>query len=205
MDANHPPLAAGDEPAQRRFVLEAVLADPVCRALLERLPSLGLKDWWLTAGAVFQNVWNARTGQPAGFGIKDYDIFYFDDADLRWRAEDQVIRRVAAHFEDLGANLEVRNQARVHLWYREHFGRDIDPFADSRQAIDCFAVTSCALAVTVDAKGGYRLYSPFGIDDALELHLRPGTRIAPREVYERKVTEYSARWPQLRAEPWPVD
>ncbi|WP_299521214.1 nucleotidyltransferase family protein [uncultured Serinicoccus sp.] len=52
------------------------------------MPQLGLREWWLTAGAVFQNVWNAIEGRPAGYGINDYDVFYFDAEDLSWDAED---------------------------------------------------------------------------------------------------------------------
>lgn len=85
--------ATPDREAQT--VLMAVLSDPLCEAVLDRLPSLGLREWWLTAGAVFQNVWNAVEGRPPGYGIKDYDVFYFDDTDLSWEAEDTVIRLYA--------------------------------------------------------------------------------------------------------------
>ena len=39
--------------------------------------------------------WSAGLGSglPAGWGIKDYDIAYFD-ADVSWEAEDRVITRV---------------------------------------------------------------------------------------------------------------
>lgn len=89
-------LEAAEENSGR--AVQAVLADPVCRAVLERMPQLGLLDWWLTAGAVFQNIWNAEEGKPAGYGIKDYDVFYFDSRDLTWHAEDQVIQAAAALF-----------------------------------------------------------------------------------------------------------
>jgi hypothetical protein len=79
--------AAGEE----RF-LEIVLADPVVGAILERAPALGQTDWWLTAGVLFQTVWNDLTGRPAGTGIRDADFFYFDP-DTSWAAEDAVIRR----------------------------------------------------------------------------------------------------------------
>ena len=64
----------------------------------------------------FQNVWNTVEWRAPGNGIKDYDLFYFDDADLSWDAEDRVIQRAASLFADLDATVEVRNQARVHLW-----------------------------------------------------------------------------------------
>ena len=42
------------------------------------------------SGAVYQAVWNDVTGRPAGYGIKDYDLGYFDP-DASWDAEDAVI------------------------------------------------------------------------------------------------------------------
>jgi hypothetical protein len=59
------------------------------RTLLE---VLGLPDWYLTAGCLFQTIWNTVTGRPPTHGIKDYDVFYHDDTDLSWEAEDAVIR-----------------------------------------------------------------------------------------------------------------
>lgn len=89
--------------------IAAAAADPVCAAILDRMPHLGLSEWWLTAGAVFQNVWNAVEGHAPGYGIKDYDVFYFDDTDLSWEAEDAVIRRAADLFHDVPAHVELRN------------------------------------------------------------------------------------------------
>lgn len=132
-------------------MIAAVLADPTCAAILDRMPSLHLPDWWLTAGAVFQNIWNALEGRPPGWGIKDYDVFYFDASDLSWHAEDRVIRAAAELFADLGAVIEIRNQARVHLWYESRYGAACAPFTSTRDAIDAFASTTCCLGVTRDA------------------------------------------------------
>ena len=54
--------------------------------------SMDLPGWYLVAGCIYQTVWNAVTGQPPEAGILDYDLAYFDDADLSWDAEDAVIR-----------------------------------------------------------------------------------------------------------------
>ena len=56
---------------------------------------LDLPDWLLFSGAVYQPVWNHLTGRASDFGLKDFDIGYFD-ADTRYETEDAVIRRVAA-------------------------------------------------------------------------------------------------------------
>lgn len=193
-----------DAAEQRAFVIDAVLADPVCAAVLERTDALGLGEWWLTAGAVFQNVWNRVCGFPPGHGIKDYDVFYFDP-DLSWAAEDRVIRRADELFGDLlagrGAVVELRNEARVHLWYEERFGVPARPFRTAAEAIDCFASSTCSVGVT-SSPDGWAVHAPYGLDDVLALHLRPNRRLAPRGVYEAKVREYTRRWPALTSDSW---
>jgi hypothetical protein len=89
--------------------------------ILQRLPEFELPDAWLVSGSVIQTVWNVLTGRAPDYGIKDYDIFYFD-ADTSREAEDANIRRLAAAVSDISVFVEVRNQARVHLWYPNKFG-----------------------------------------------------------------------------------
>lgn len=98
------------------------MSNPTNSALLSRLPSLGLNECYLTAGCLFQPVWNRALGWAPDHGIKDYDMFYFDARDLSWDAEDLVIRRVGQITDHLGIRVETRNQARVHLWYEQRFG-----------------------------------------------------------------------------------
>src|SRR5450432_2966793 len=101
--------------------LDLVLRNPANRAILERLPALDLPDAWLVSGALFQTVWNVLAGHPPARGIKDYDVFYFDP-DTSWDAEDMAIHRVQTAFSDLGVEVELRNEARAHLWYQKKFG-----------------------------------------------------------------------------------
>jgi hypothetical protein len=76
------------------------------------------------SGAVYQRVLNALTGRPPDYGVRDYDLGYFDASDISYDAEDAVIRRVAAAFlEPLRSTVEVRNQARVHVWFEGDTGR----------------------------------------------------------------------------------
>lgn len=185
-----------------RFV-DLVLHNEVSRAILERGQLLGVPDWWLTAGAVFQTVWNVLDGREAGTGISDYDVFYFDDSDLSWEAEDAIIQRAAALFADTGAMVEVRNEARVHLWYEQRFGVPGTPFSSSRDAIDHFASTTCCYALTRDATGAIEVYAPHGYVDLLAQRVRPNPVLAPREVYEAKAARWMQHWPGLVVEPWP--
>jgi hypothetical protein len=184
---------------EQRF-LALVLGDPTVRRVLDRAPALGLQDWWLTAGVLFQTVWNSLTGRPPGTGIRDADLFYFDP-DTSWEAEDVVIRAGATLFADLPVPVEIRNEARVHLWYAERFGVPAPAFTSCTDAVDCFAAVCCAVAVTLE-EGRPRVYAPFGFDDLFGLVVRPNRRLAPRHVYEAKAARWQQVWPELTVLPW---
>jgi hypothetical protein len=161
---------------------------------------LGVTDWWLTAGVLFQTVWNAVTGRPTGTGIRDADFFYFDP-DTSWEAEDTVIRTGAELFAALPVPVEIRNEARVHLWYADRFGTPALPFRDCADAIDSFAAVCCCYGITA-ADGGVRVYAPHGYDDLFSLTVRPNPRLAPRHVYESKTARWQQQWPELTVLPW---
>jgi hypothetical protein len=90
MSVPEPRLLAVD---QRARFLDLVQRSPINVSILGRGSMLCVPDWWLTAGAVFQTVWNVLDGRNPGAGIADYDLFYYDASDLSYEAEDAVIRR----------------------------------------------------------------------------------------------------------------
>lgn len=175
------------------FVATALI-NPVNAELLARLRRLALPDCWLTAGCLFQTHWNLRSGQPPCQGIKDYDVFYHDAADLSYEAEDAVIQRVAAATADLGAEIEVRNQARVHLWYEKRFGRPRAAIASSRQAIGLYLVACTCVGIAVATT---ELHAPYGLDDLDAGILRPNPRNDEPDLFAAKAASYRARWPWL--------
>lgn len=175
-------------------VIAQAMANPVNAALIERLPRLGLAQCYLTAGCLFQAVWNRRSGQPPEASVKDYDVFYFDDSDLSWEAEDAVIRRAAALVADLGATVEVKNQARVHLWYRQRFGGDYPQLRSATDGIDRYLVQCTCIGI--EAATG-RLYAPNGLADMAAGILRPNPLNPSPELFRAKAEAYRARWPWL--------
>lgn len=186
--------------------LRAVLSrNGVLTQVLERGATMGLPGWYLTAGCLFQTVWNVVTGRPATEGIKDYDVFYHDAGDLSWEAEDAVIRAGREVFAGLPAEVEIRNEARVHLWYEDRFGVPCPPYESSEAAIDSFAATTCCLGVRLEAGGRWRVYAPHGLSDVFGLVLRPNPVLAPRSVYEAKAARWREQWPELTVLDWPRD
>ena len=165
--------------------------------------ALGLPGWYLTAGCLFQTVWNVVTERPPGEGIRDYDLFYFDGADLSWAAEDTVIRTGRKTFHGVPAEVEIRNEARVHLWYEEKFGVPCPPYPSTESAIDSFAATTCCLGVRLEPSGEWRVYAPHGLSDVFNLVVRPNPVLAPQEVYEAKAARWKNQWPGLTVLPWP--
>ena len=126
------------------------------------LRPLGLPQCYVTAGCLFQTLWNLRSGRPAAENIKDYDVFYFDGADLSWEAEDAVIRRVAPLAERLGIPVEVRNQARVHLWYPARFGDDYPQLHSAKDGMSRYLVRCTCVGIGV-ADG--EVFAPDGFAD----------------------------------------
>lgn len=184
--------------------LRSVLSqNEILTDVMTRAAALELPGWYVTAGCLFQTVWNVVTGRPPTNGIKDYDIFYFDGASLSWEAEDAVIKAGQEVFAGLAAEVEIRNEARVHLWYEQKFGVPCPPHESTEGAIDCFAATTCCLGVRLESNGGWRVYAPHGLSDVFNLVVRPNPVLAPRGVYEAKSARWKDEWPELTVLPWP--
>jgi uncharacterized protein len=197
-------LDGGQFTDERERFLAALLTNPIVEMILQRMPELGLTNWYLAAGGVFQTIWNVVTGRDPQEGIKDYDVFYFDSHDLSYEAEDAVIKRAIHLFSDVPALVEVRNEARVHLWYEAKFGVPAYQFTSSEDAIDHFASTTCCYGVTVAPDGAMRVYAPHGFHDLFALIIRPNPILAPREVYEAKTARWREEWSSLTILPWPT-
>lgn len=165
--------------------------------VLRTLAGLDLPDWMIFSGAVYQRVFNDLTGRPLDYGIRDYDVAYYDAADISYEAEDVVIRRVAAAFEPpLREMVEVRNQARVHVWFEGHFGEPYAPLTSSEEALGRFVCPVFAVGVRLTRQDVMSIHAPFGLDDLFAMRLRPNpTRLSPN--YDAIAGRAKARWPEI--------
>lgn len=178
-------------------LVEIVRADPALMSVLGTMRDLDLPDWRLFSGAVYQAVWNHMTGRPAGYGVKDYDIGYFDP-DTSWDAEDAVIRRVAAAFAPpLDEQVELRNQARVHLWHSAKFGGSYSALTNTDEALTRFVAPCFAVGVRLEEHGKITVAAPFGLEDLFNLIIRPTPNRAVAKDWDRIIEKAKARWPEL--------
>ena len=178
--------------------LEAILrASPSMMQVLLGARDLDLPDWLIFSGAVYQRVLNHLTGRDADYGIKDYDLGYFDASDTSYEAEDVVIRRAAAAFDPpFDTLVEVRNQARVHLWFEGKFGEPYAPLTSSGAALERFVSATFAVGVRLERDDTMNIVAPFGLEDLFALRMRPNpTRTTTN--FARTAAGLKARWPEL--------
>jgi hypothetical protein len=184
--------------------LAMVRQNPNNDVILNRMATFGLADWWLTAGCLAQTVWNLQAGFAVDAHIADYDLFYFDD-DTSFEAEDRVITQIARLFADLPVRVEIRNQARVPIWYAPKFGFPYGPVTCAADGIGRFAYQTTAIGVLQNSAGECCVYAPFGLENVMAGRIVPNPLLPVGDVYRQKTGRWGKIWPQLSIQPWPDD
>lgn len=195
-----PPPETAAETLERD--LEAiVLASPLTAAVIAEWDAIGLPDAFLAAGAVAQTVWNRMFDLPPTHGIADIDIVYHDADDLSQASEARHAERIAALFGRLPVRVDVKNEARVHLWYEARFGYSIAPYRSTADAIATFPTTATAIGLRPNASG-LRIEAPFGVADLMDGIVRANRRQITRAIYEEKARRWRGVWPRLAVLDW---
>jgi len=169
---------------------------------LRKAKDLGVEDDWVVAGAIYNTVWNRLTGRLSLEGIKDIDLFYFDSSDLSYEAEDRIIRKGETIFAGNPVPVEIRNQARVHLWFGRHFGFEIAPIESCRDSIRRFASVAYCIGVRLGENGELEVFAPYGLTDLFSFRIRPNRFCDNRLTHEKKAARAIAHWPELSVEQW---
>lgn len=200
---NHLRFSGADEQVQRDVLEGIVRSQPVLMTVLAGLRAMALPDHLLVAGAIYNEVWNHLTARPTLTGVNDIDVFYFDDRDIGWDAEDVVIKACDARFAGLPLPVQVRNQARVHLWFEQKFGSPFTPLASSAEMLGRYASKTHAVGARLDAHGAMAIVAPFGLDDLFSFRMVPNPVLDNRASHASKGARAKAIWPELTVIPWP--
>lgn len=178
-----------------------IRSSPLLGPVLDRWGDVRLPNCWLVAGAVAQTVWNANLGYSPDHGIKDVDIVYFDANNLAPEVEQAEEQRIRSLFGNLPVQFDVKNEARVHLWYEARFGSAIAPYRSTEEAIATFPTTATSIGVRL-VEGQFEISAPFGLTDLCHLVVRPNKAKVTAEIYEAKVSRWRKFWPALDIRPW---
>lgn len=145
-------------------------------------------------------MWNLAHSRPPGEGILDFDLVYFDP-ELSAQAEQVAGDQAKAALADLGVALDVKNQARVHTWYGDHFGYDIRPYISAADAIATWPTTATAVGVRL-VERELHVRAPYGLYDLFALLVRANRVQITPEIYEAKVIRWVQQWPLLTVLSW---
>lgn len=188
-------------PADIARLERIVRASPVLSPIFDRWSAIALPDCWLVAGALAQAVWNDVHGFASDHGLSDIDLVYFDEGDLSEAGEAREANRLQRLFCALPVRLDIKNEARVHLWYEARFGSAISSYTSTAHAIATFPTTATAIGIQ-PAPSGLVISAPFGLSDLFSLIVRPNKAQITRSIYEAKAARWRTLWPRLTIIEW---
>ena len=181
--------------------LSQIRRNELVHVILERSEQLKIPNWYFGAGFIAQSIWNLNHGFSINSHIKDIDWVYFDPTDSSEESETAISRKISETFHDLKIPFDVKNQARVHLWYESKFGYPIEPYTSVEDAIETWPTTSTAIAMTIKNQSP-SVFVPFGFSDLMSLTIRANKKQITEEIYKSKNTRWKQCWPKLQIIDW---
>ena len=118
MNKNHQNGFNSDIQTQLILLEEIIKSNNMLCEIIDRAAILELENYYIGAGCITQTVWNYLSGNDPCYGIKDIDFVYFDDVNLDFASENKIISRIKQLYKSYVIQIDVKNQARVHLWYK---------------------------------------------------------------------------------------
>lgn len=172
--------------------------------ILDYIYELKLPNFYIAAGSVFQTIWNYYDNKPLNFGIKDIDIIYYDPINLSKESEQKLEKTIEDHFKKAGLNyeLDIHNEARMHLWKKDNENKNIDQYKNSEDAIDQWIATVHAIGITKE-NNEIKVYAPYGLSDIFSKTIRPiKHKSNSKELYNKKVASWQKRFENLNIVEW---
>ena len=164
------------------------------------LENPNFKNWCVGAGGVNQTVFNYYHGYEGDYGIKDYDIVYFDE-DTSYEAEDVIIKDLEERLKNIDVVSDIKNQARVHIWYNPKYGTNREPYTSCEDAVSSWGSTVTCIGIRKE-NGQLIVYCPYGLNDLFSLTIRPVKRYFDKESYEARCKRWKAKWDKLNIIEW---
>lgn len=175
-------------------VISLITSDDWMMQVLKTVHSLGLPDWCVCAGFIRSKVWDHLHGLPRT-SLPDVDVVYFDPAHTDELAEKEyegVLKGL-----DSSVPWSVKNQARMHT-KSGHV-----PYTSTADGLSNFPEVCTAIGASLDTDGQVKLIAPYGVDDLVNLIVRPTPLFSShdkRETYEQRVASkgWNATWHRIR-------
>ena len=177
---------------QTKDIVRSIQADGWRMRVLQAVSAIALPDCWIGAGFVRNLVWDVLHEYSQPTSLNDVDVLYFDPRDIGKEIERQHESALSRAMPDVPWS--VRNQARMHL-------RNGDaPYRSVTDAMLHWAETATSVAVRQDAAGRLDLVAAHGIDDLVDLVVRPTPQFSMKlQIFKARMREknWRAIWPRL--------
>lgn len=174
-------------------ILEIIKSDPWMMDVLKAVRELNLPDSWVAAGFVRNKIWDHLHGYKARTELSDVDVIYFDPANTDWSKEKVIEARLRKLVPDIPWS--AKNQARMHTKNED------TPYKDSADAVSRWVETPTCIGVRLEKDGSLSLLAPHGIDDLMNLIVRPNPGFKKDlSIYEERIANkgWQQKWPRLR-------
>lgn len=173
-------------------ILNLIESDPWMMNIIRVAADLDLPDWVIGAGFVRNKVWDHLHGYSrAEVDTADIDLVYYDPFGNDEQADEELSRQLK---ERTGIAWEVVNQFYAHKW------NNLPPYGSIANAIAEWPETATGIGVRIE-KGGLKLLAPHGINDLVNLIVRPSPTFQEgiERVKERaQKKQWFKKWPKLR-------
>lgn len=172
-------------------IIKAIEKDEWMMDLLRAVKTLNLPDWWICAGFVRSKIWDVIHNFSTRTPLPDIDVIYFDSKKVDELEEKKIEKKLSSLVPNIPWS--VKNQARMHMI------NNVSPYSSSVDSISKFPETVTSLGVKLDEKDDIKLIALWGLNDVVNLEVRPTPYFATKErihIYEKRVTEknWSSIW-----------
>ena len=190
-----------DLASQVRLLTEILQQNKELYEVIKKVGDAGLQEYYVAAGCIAQTVWNYQVGNELMNGISDIDIVYYDSSDLSYAVEDATIKHIKNTIGPCKLELDIKNQARVHLWYKERFGFEIKSHDSVESGINSWPAMASCIGVRLE-NDQLKVYAPFGLNDLFGMIIRANKAQITEEIFTQKANKWSSKWPSLTIIPW---
>lgn len=185
----------------KQMLIDIIESNNDLMRIFNTIDEIGIENYYVGAGAIVQTVWNHLLNKPLFHGISDVDIVYFKETDLTELDENLITKELNELLENFPVKLDVKNEARVHLWYEAKFGYKIDAYNSLEDAIDTWPTTATAIGVRRH-NNAWEIYAPFGLKDLFELKVVANKKQVTEEIYNKKSDKWLKNWSELIVVLW---
>ncbi len=182
-------------------LIELLHTDERVMRLLRAVRELEVASWCIAAGTIRNVVWDHLHGHERPTLPSDIDVLVFDPVRTDPSYERALEQSLTAAVPD--ARWEVVNQATIHA-----YTGDATAYVSIEDAMSRWADLVTAVGARLDADDEISIVAPAGLDDLVELRVRPNLATpTAAAVYRQRMASkgWQERWPLLTIERLPDD